>query len=110
MYSVGVKWTMITVRFGLMVMLRIANTGSIYTTLAYLANMKMKKCLLNSYSIIVKVITPIVITPTYRQTPNNITKATTKIYQKFDELGILRNFCYNFPAGIYLFRVHNKKN
>ena len=91
-------------------MLRIANTGSIYTTLAYLANMKMKKCLLNSYSIIVKVITPIVITPTYRQTPNNITKATTKIYQKFDELGILRNFCYNFPAGIDLFRVHNKKN
>ena len=59
MYSVGVKWTMITVRFGLMVMLRIANTGSIYTTLTYLANMKIKKCLLKSHNIIVKVITPI---------------------------------------------------
>ena len=55
----GVKWTMIMVRFGLMVMLRIANTGSIYTALAYLANMKIKKCLLKSHNIFVKVITTI---------------------------------------------------
>ena len=58
-FSMGVKWTMITVGFGLMVMLRIANTGSIYTTLAYLAKMKMKKCLLKSQNIVVKGINPI---------------------------------------------------
>ena len=50
----GVKSTIITIRFGLMVMLTIANTGSIYNTLAYLAKMKMKKCLLKSQNIIVK--------------------------------------------------------
>ena len=55
----GVKSTMITVRFGLMVMLRIANTGPIYTTLAYLAEMKIKKCLLKSQNIIVKDINPV---------------------------------------------------
>ena len=58
-FSMGVKWTMVTVGFGLMVMLRIANTGSIYTTLAYLAKMKMKKCLLKSQNIVVKGINPI---------------------------------------------------
>ena len=45
-FCMGVKSTMITVRFGLRIMLRIANTMSICTTLAYLAKMKMKKCLL----------------------------------------------------------------
>ena len=45
-----------------------------------------------------------------RQTPNNISKANNKIYQKFDELVILCIFCYNFPPGIYLSRVHNKEN
>ena len=54
----GVKWTIITAEFGLMVILRIANTGSIYTTLAYLAKMKMKRCLLKSHNVIVKFITP----------------------------------------------------
>ena len=58
-FNRGVKWTMITVRFELMVMLRIANTLSIYTTLVYLAKMKMKKCLSKSQNIIVKDITPI---------------------------------------------------
>ena len=58
-FSMGVKWTMITVQFGLMVMLSIANTGSICTALAYLAKMKMKKWLLKSQNIIVKDITPI---------------------------------------------------
>ena len=53
-FSMGVKSTIITIRFGLMVMLTIANTGSIYNTLAYLAKMKMKKCLLKSQNIIVK--------------------------------------------------------
>ena len=52
-FSMGVKWTVITVRSGLMVMLRIANT------LAYLTNMKIKKCLPKSHNIIVNVITPI---------------------------------------------------
>ena len=46
---------------------------------------------------------------TYHETPNNITKASNKIYQKFDEFAILCIFCYNFPPGIYLSRVHNKK-
>ena len=55
----GVKWTIITAEFGLMVMLRIANTESIYTTLAYLAKMKMKRCLLKSHNVIVKLITPL---------------------------------------------------
>ena len=55
----GVKWTMITGGFGLMVILKIANTGSIYTTLAYLAKMKMKRCLLKSHNVVVKLITPI---------------------------------------------------
>ena len=55
----GVKWTMITIGFGLMVMLRIENTGFIHTTLVYLANMNIKKCLLKSHNIVVKVITPI---------------------------------------------------
>ena len=52
-FSMGVKWTVITVRSGLMVMLRIANT------LAYLTNMMIKKCLPKSHNIIVNVITPI---------------------------------------------------
>ena len=56
-FSMGAKCATITVRFRLMVMLRIANTGSIYTTLAYLAKMKMKKRLLKSENIIVKDIT-----------------------------------------------------
>ena len=47
---------------------------------------------------------------TYHQTPNKITKASTKIYQKFEELVILSIFCYNFPPGVYLSRVHNKKH
>ena len=37
---------------------------------------------------------------TYRQTPNNITKAIANIYQKIDKLVILCIFCYNFPPGI----------
>ena len=52
-FSMGVKWTVITVRSGLMVMLRIANT------LAYLTNMQIKKCLPKSHNIIVNFITPI---------------------------------------------------
>ena len=58
-FSMGVKWTMIMAQFRLMVIVRIANTGSIYTTLAYLAKMKMKRCLLKSHNVIVKLITPI---------------------------------------------------
>ena len=42
-FSMGVKWTMIMAQFRLMVIVRIANTGSIYTTLAYLAKMEMKR-------------------------------------------------------------------
>ena len=53
----GVKLAVITVWFGLMVMQRIANTGSIYTILAYLAKMKTKKCLLKSQNAFVKDIT-----------------------------------------------------
>ena len=55
----GVKWTMTTVRFGLIVVRRVANTGSIYFALDYLAKMKMKKYLLESLNIIIKNITPI---------------------------------------------------
>ena len=40
------KWIMVKVQFGLIVALRTTNTGSIYTPMAYLAKMKMKKCLL----------------------------------------------------------------
>ena len=54
----GVKWTMTTVRFGLIVVRRVANTGSIYFALDYLAKMKMKKYLLESLNIIIKNITP----------------------------------------------------
>ena len=54
-FSMGVK----KVWAGLMVMLRIANTGSVFTTLAYFAKMKMKKCLLKSQNIIIKGIIPI---------------------------------------------------
>ena len=45
-FCMGVKSTVITVRYGLRIMLRVANTMSICTTLAYLAKTKMKKCLL----------------------------------------------------------------
>ena len=40
------KRIMVKVQFGLIVALRTTNTGSIYTPMAYLAKMKMKKCLL----------------------------------------------------------------
>ena len=50
----GVKWTMITVQFGLIVVQRVANIGFIYFALAYHANMKMKKYLLKSQNIIIK--------------------------------------------------------
>ena len=56
-FSMGVKLAVITVCFGLILMQRIANTGSIYTTLAYLAKMKTKKCLLKSQNAFVKDIT-----------------------------------------------------
>ena len=44
--------------FGLIVVQRVANTGSIYFVLDYLAKMKMKKHLLKSQNIILKNITP----------------------------------------------------
>ena len=53
-FSMGVKWTMITVRFGLIVVQRVANIGFIYFALAYHAKMKMKKYLLKSQNIIIK--------------------------------------------------------
>ena len=58
-FSMGVKLAVITVCFGLILMQRIANTWSICTTLAYLAKMKTKKCLLKSQNTFVKDITPI---------------------------------------------------
>ena len=56
-FSMGVKLTMNTARFGLIAVQRIENTGSIYTPLAYLDKMKMKKFLLKSQNIIEKDIT-----------------------------------------------------
>ena len=123
-FSMGVKWTMIMAQFRLMVIVRIANTGSIYTTLAYLAKMEMKRfakiaqyyCKThNPYKILRPkyVLKNVIITHMWsgiHQTPNNITKASNKIYQKFDELVILCIFCCNFPPGIYKSRVHNKEN
>ena len=53
-FSMGVKWTMTTVQFGLIVVQRVANIGFIYFALAYHANMKMKKYLLKSQNIITK--------------------------------------------------------
>ena len=50
----GVKWTMITVQFGLIVVQRVANIGFIYFALAYHPNMKMKKYLLKSQDVIIK--------------------------------------------------------